>query len=107
MVSPVSGSRGGTTQRWQGLTPWNVTPPTRTGTTVSGSPYSRSSQNGGTPSISKFARKRTRALSTLRPGNQEATSASVAVLMTVGPRAFGSSGKPPRVSRRRVTGLPK
>jgi len=58
----------------------------------------------GKPPISRFARKRRRASSTVTPGYHEATASSVAVLIKVGPGAFVSSGKPPSVFRPRVIG---
>ncbi len=49
------------------------------------SPNNLSSQNAGTPPISRLARIRDRISLGLTPGNQEATSTRVAVLILVGP----------------------
>ena len=50
---------------------------------------------GFTPSTSRFARRRPRTSSSVRPGNHSATVSSVATLTIVGPVASVSSGKPP------------
>lgn len=82
-----------------------VTLPIRNATTLPLSSKSRSSQNGGTPSISRVTRNRRRADS--RPmSNQAASSRNVAVETTLGPCRSRSSCWP-TLFRRRLTGRPK
>src|SRR5256886_10984273 len=77
------------------MLPSKFTSPMRNLTALrSSSPKSWSSQNAGTPSISRVVRKRWRVSSTSMPSNNSLTACKVAVETMVGPLAMLSSGKP-------------